>query len=211
MTSSPAALMSPIGCSPVVPSTVCDCGTTMRIAGSPVWGLAWVWSVPSVWLPWMPRNKRSPGCGRNWTSERLEGVSLTKFLRRPEIAWADLLQRRPDLADVDSQVAWQVQCDIKYAGYIARQETEIGRQRRLAAKRIPADLDYASIGSLRAEAREKLSRVRPTSLDQASRISGITPADIGLLMTHLAAKPRSRKPPNPDLATRQPSIGDPFG
>jgi tRNA uridine 5-carboxymethylaminomethyl modification enzyme len=130
-------------------------------------------------------------------SERVDGVSLTKFLRRPEVTWQTLVQRRADLAAIDPVVAWQVECDVKYAGYIARQEVDIARQRRLSAKRIPHDLDYAAIGSLRAEAQEKLTRVRPASLAQASRISGITPADIALLMTHLDAKshvPRGSRP-----------------
>ena len=89
------------------------------------------------------------------------------------------------VADVCSEVAWQVECDIKYAGYIARQNVEIARQQRLAEKRIPENIDYESIGQMRHEAREKLTRVRPTSLAQASRISGITPADVALLMTYL--------------------------
>ncbi len=122
---------------------------------------------------------------------RIEGVSLAKFLCRPEVDWQEILQHRPDLRAVPASIAWQVQCDLKYAGYIARQEVEIARQRRLSAKRIPAELDYEAIHSLRAEAREKLMRIRPTSLDQASRISGITPADVALLMTYLEGKTRS--------------------
>jgi tRNA uridine 5-carboxymethylaminomethyl modification enzyme len=118
---------------------------------------------------------------------RVGEVSAAKYFRRPEVRWAELVARLAELADVHPLVAEQVECDIKYAGYIARQEVEIARHRRLAHKRIPADLDYAGVRQLRTEAREKLSRIRPTSLDQASRISGITPADLALLMTHLQA------------------------
>jgi tRNA uridine 5-carboxymethylaminomethyl modification enzyme len=75
--------------------------------------------------------------------------------------------------------------DVKYAGYVGRQTVAIERQRRLSDKRIPLDWDYQTLSHLRAEAREKLSRIRPTNLDQASRISGITPADIAVLMIHL--------------------------
>ena len=75
--------------------------------------------------------------------------------------------------------------DVKYAGYIARQEIEIARQERLAEKKIPADLDYDALTQLRYEAREKLGRVRPLTLAQAGRISGITPADISRLMIYL--------------------------
>jgi tRNA uridine 5-carboxymethylaminomethyl modification enzyme len=124
--------------------------------------------------------------------KRIEGVSLAKFLCRPEVDWQQVLRRCPEMQSVPPQIAWQVQCDLKYAGYIARQELEIARQRRLSTKRIPASLDYAAIRTLRAEAREKLMRIRPTSLDQASRISGITPADIALLMTHLDGKSGTR-------------------
>jgi tRNA uridine 5-carboxymethylaminomethyl modification enzyme len=74
---------------------------------------------------------------------------------------------------------------VKYAGYITRQQTEVDRQQRLAEKRIPDGFDFGRIKQLRTEAREKLVRVQPTSLAQASRISGITPADLSLLLAHL--------------------------
>jgi tRNA uridine 5-carboxymethylaminomethyl modification enzyme len=85
-------------------------------------------------------------------------------------------------------VAEQVSHDVKYAGYVERQEVEIARARRLAEKRIPAAFDFSAIVHLRAEARAKLTRVRPASLAQASRISGITPADVALLMIHLGGR-----------------------
>jgi len=75
--------------------------------------------------------------------------------------------------------------DAKYSGYIARQEIEVARHRRLAQRRIPEDFDFSVLGHLRAEAREKLSRIRPANLAQAGRISGITPADLAVLMVHL--------------------------
>jgi tRNA uridine 5-carboxymethylaminomethyl modification enzyme len=75
--------------------------------------------------------------------------------------------------------------DVKYAGYVARQSLEVDRQRRLSEKRIPATFDYLSIRQLRTEAREKLQKIRPTSLAQASRISGITPADIALVLAYI--------------------------
>jgi tRNA uridine 5-carboxymethylaminomethyl modification enzyme len=111
--------------------------------------------------------------------------SLGKLLRRPEIGWDDLVAREPALAAFSPDVAIQVTYDEKYAGYIARQEVEIARNKRLAQKRIPDAFDFASIVHLRAEAREKLARVRPASVAQASRISGITPADLALLVIHL--------------------------
>ncbi|MBI3838104.1 MAG: tRNA uridine-5-carboxymethylaminomethyl(34) synthesis enzyme MnmG [Planctomycetia bacterium] len=115
-------------------------------------------------------------------------VNLIKLLRRPEIEWQDLVVRDAGLAAFSATVAQQVCHDVKYAGYIARQDVEIARQQRLAEKRIPEAFDFSRIAHLRAEAREKLSRVRPASLAQASRISGITPADVALLMIHLGGK-----------------------
>jgi tRNA uridine 5-carboxymethylaminomethyl modification enzyme len=77
---------------------------------------------------------------------------------------------------------------VKYEGYITRQEADVARQRRLAEKRIPEGFDFSRIVQLRAEAKEKLSKIRPISLAQAGRISGITPADVALLMVHLEGK-----------------------
>jgi tRNA uridine 5-carboxymethylaminomethyl modification enzyme len=124
----------------------------------------------------------------------VEGIPLSKYLRRPEATWSEAIARLPALAEVDPLVAQQVLCDLKYAGYIARQQVEIDRQTRLAQKRIPNAFNYDGIVHLRAEAREKLSRIRPSNLSQASRVSGITPADIALLMVHLDAR---RKPTSP--------------
>jgi tRNA uridine 5-carboxymethylaminomethyl modification enzyme len=118
----------------------------------------------------------------------IDGVQLTKYLRRPEANWSDVVARLPELSEITVDVAWQVLCDVKYAGYVARQQTEVDRQKRLAAKRIPVGFDYGRLNQLRAEAREKFSRIRPSNLAQASRISGITPADIALVMVHLDAK-----------------------
>lgn len=95
------------------------------------------------------------------------------------------MARLPELASVTEDVSDQVVSDVKYAGYVERQQEEVDRQKRLAEKRIPAAFDYATIGQLRAEAREKLARVRPESLAQAGRISGITPADLALVRAYL--------------------------
>lgn len=118
-------------------------------------------------------------------TRRFEQDTLAKLLRRTETTWRDLADRCPELAGVPADVAEQVVWDLKYAGYIARQQRDVERQRRLADKRIPAGFDFAAIGQLRAEAREKLMRVQPTSLGQAGRISGITPADLALVMVYL--------------------------
>jgi tRNA uridine 5-carboxymethylaminomethyl modification enzyme len=119
---------------------------------------------------------------------RRDGLSLTQRMRRPEVAWSELVTLLPELAEVSEDVVNQVIYDVKYSGYVTRQGAEVERQRRLAAKRIPASFDYARIMHLRSEAREKLCRIRPADLSQASRVSGITPADIALVMLHLDGK-----------------------
>ncbi len=124
----------------------------------------------------------------------VEGMPLSKLLRRPEASWQDAVAKVPELAGVEAQLAQHVVYDLKYAGYVARQQTEVDRQSRLAEKRIPESFCYDSIVHLRAEAREKLTRVRPRNLSQASRISGITPADVALLIVHLDGKGKIATP-----------------
>jgi tRNA uridine 5-carboxymethylaminomethyl modification enzyme len=121
---------------------------------------------------------------------RHEGILLAKYLRRPEVEWPDIVERLPELASADPLAAQQVLFDLKYAGYVARQDVDVQRQHRLSEKRIPRNFDYGRLSQLRSEAREKFQRVQPADLSQASRISGITPADIALLMVHLEGKTR---------------------
>ncbi len=89
-------------------------------------------------------------------AKTIDGVTLSKYIRRPEATWDDVVSYVPELRSVDVQVAQQVVYDLKYAGYVARQQSEIDRQARLAAKRIPESFRYEGIVQLRAEAREKL-------------------------------------------------------
>ncbi|QDV88019.1 tRNA uridine-5-carboxymethylaminomethyl(34) synthesis enzyme MnmG [Planctomycetes bacterium TBK1r] len=113
------------------------------------------------------------------------------YLRRPEVDWAKMCEFIPQLATIGDQAAQQVVYDIKYEGYVSRQRDEVARQQRMLKKKIPGGFDYAAITAMRNEAKEKLSHIRPVSLDQAQRISGITPADIALLLAYLEA-PSSR-------------------
>lgn len=129
---------------------------------------------------------------------RSDGVPLTKLLRRPEMKWSDMVARLPLLAEVTAAVSDQIEIDVKYSGYVLRQEQQVARQQRLSEKRIPASFDYGSIAHLRTEAREKLSRIRPIDLAQASRISGITPADLALVMAYLEGKAGRQHVPDPD-------------
>ena len=111
--------------------------------------------------------------------------TLSKYLKRPETQWDEILQHLPELSETPDAVVEQVVYDVKYSGYIARQQLEIDRQQRLQDKKIPDDFDYEGIGHLRTEARQKLTKIRPLSIAQASRISGITPADMALVLAHL--------------------------
>ncbi|MBR5627537.1 MAG: tRNA uridine-5-carboxymethylaminomethyl(34) synthesis enzyme MnmG [Thermoguttaceae bacterium] len=117
-----------------------------------------------------------------------ENGSLTKFLRRPETDWQQMIAKLPILAATPDDVAEQVMIDTKYAGYVERQEMEIERQQKLGSRKIPVNFNYQNLIHLRAEAKEKLDRIRPLNLGQAERITGITPADIAVLVIALDKK-----------------------
>ena len=116
---------------------------------------------------------------------RVDSTAGDVYMRRPEVTWEEMVGRIPELAAIEASAAQQCVYDIKYEGYVSRQKLEVEKQLRLAGKKIPAAFDYDRIGALRNEAKEKLNKVRPLNLDQAKRISGITPADIALVMAHL--------------------------
>jgi tRNA uridine 5-carboxymethylaminomethyl modification enzyme len=120
-------------------------------------------------------------------SVRIAGDSLERILRRPETTWADLVALEPSLAEAssDRSAVEQVVVECKYGGYIDRQTRQIERFARLEHKAIPIDLDYRRIPQLRIEARDQFERIRPRSIGQAGRISGINPADIATLLIHL--------------------------
>jgi tRNA uridine 5-carboxymethylaminomethyl modification enzyme len=108
--------------------------------------------------------------------------SLAKMLSRPEMNYGGLPDRNPNLSDEEIQ---QVEIAIKYAGYIERQELEVEKFRSLEEKAIPANFDFTTVPSLRLEARQKLSKIHPATIGQAARISGVSPADISILMVSL--------------------------
>ncbi len=115
-------------------------------------------------------------------STRSGTQTLAELLRRSEVRYQDLPGARTDLS---AEVAQQVEIAIKYEGYIDRQELEIAKFKQLEDKQIPASFDYALVPSLRTEARQKLAKIRPATLGQASRISGVSPSDISILMVWL--------------------------
>jgi tRNA uridine 5-carboxymethylaminomethyl modification enzyme len=114
-----------------------------------------------------------------------EGETLEKWLKRTDTPWDQVQSWCPQLGAVPADVIEQVTLEAKYAGYIDRQAAQVEKFQRLESKPIPAQFDYAGVPQLRFEAKEKLSRVRPTSIGQASRISGITSADLAVLMIYL--------------------------
>ena len=116
-----------------------------------------------------------------------DGDNLATWLRRTSVEWSQLCERHPPLRAWNERpdVVEQVVLEAKYTGYVDRQVNEVARFRKMENRRIPEHFDYAGVPQLRIEAREKLTRVRPTSLGQASRVSGITPADLAVLLFYL--------------------------
>jgi tRNA uridine 5-carboxymethylaminomethyl modification enzyme len=119
-------------------------------------------------------------------------LTLADLLRRPEIEYAMLARLVPPPTDLPPAVTEQVTIQVKYLGYIARQEAQVARFKKLETKPLAGDIDYDTIAGLSAEVREKLKAVRPTSLGQASRISGITPAAIAILDVYQEKRRRQR-------------------
>ena len=139
---------------------------------------------------------------------RIDQTGGDTYLRRPEVTWDEMCASIAELREIDAEAAQQCVYDIKYEGYVTRQKMEVEKQQRLATKRIPTHFDYHQIKPLRSEAKEKLTRVRPKSLDQAKRISGITPADIALVLAHLEQK--TKKPAvTPGAVSPDPSSSHP--
>lgn len=123
------------------------------------------------------------------TPEIKTGISLYDLLRRTEVSF-DLLQRYFGLEPAADEVKLQVEIAAKYEGYIKKQMEQVERTAKLEAKKLPEDLDYQQIQGLSTEARQKLSKIRPLSIGQASRISGVSPSDISMLMIYLEKKRR---------------------
>ena len=119
------------------------------------------------------------------TSPIKNPTSLADLLRRPEISFRSLAEFDPKCAFTEEEVAEQVEIEIKYAGYIRRQEDQVGQMRKLETMILSPDMDYNSIPGISTEVKEKLIRVKPFSIGQASRISGVTPAAISILMIYL--------------------------
>jgi tRNA uridine 5-carboxymethylaminomethyl modification enzyme len=129
--------------------------------------------------------------------------TLAQLLRRPEIRYTDII----DNSTLSKEIVEQVEIAIKYAGYIVRQQNEVARFKGLEDKEIPAGFDYSLVPSLRLEARQKFAQIRPKTVGQASRISGVSPADISILMVWLKRAAASNIPKELEPAGDQ-NIGE---
>ncbi len=126
----------------------------------------------------------------NGTTPVTTGIRLEELLRRPQLSYGALTPVDPERPPLDSLVLEQVEIELKYEGYIRREQSEIDEMRRLEGRLLPPDAPYDTIRGLRKEAQEKLALVRPQSIGQASRISGVSPADVSVLIVWSAAQSR---------------------
>ncbi|OMF22561.1 tRNA uridine-5-carboxymethylaminomethyl(34) synthesis enzyme MnmG [Paenibacillus sp. FSL H8-0548] len=119
------------------------------------------------------------------TAPMEHGVDALSLLRRPEVTYAMLETVVPSVPEMTEEMKEQVEIQIKYAGYIEKQLVQVARLNKMEKKRIPDDIDYSDVRSLASEAKQKLAVIRPLSIGQASRIAGVTPADISILLVYL--------------------------
>ena len=121
------------------------------------------------------------------------GASLADLMRRPQVGYDDLAPFDPERPALPKNVREQVEIELKYSGYIKRQLKQVEEFSRMESRRLPPDIDYSAINGLRLEARQKLERIRPENFGQASRISGVSPADVAALMVWLETEKQRRK------------------
>ncbi len=122
------------------------------------------------------------------TSTVSTGIRLIELIKRPQLGYEALKAIDKDRPEIDSNIFEQVEIEVKYEGYIKRQEAQIEQMRRLEGRSLPKGIDYGEISGLRLEAQEKLNKIKPQNLGQASRISGVSPADISVLVIWLSQR-----------------------
>ncbi len=127
------------------------------------------------------------------TSPLQTGIRLSELLKRPQLSYALLKPFDSSRPPLPNEIFEQVEIDLKYEGYIKRQQAQIDEMRRLEGKKLPEGINYSAITGLRKEAQEKLQKIRPENVGQASRISGVSPADISVLLIYLAAGQKRRE------------------
>ena len=113
------------------------------------------------------------------------GVTMADLIRRPELDYDKLAPIDKERTDLHYEVREQVNIEIKYEGYITRQQKQVNDFKKIESKKIPENIDYDEVGSLRIEARQKLKALKPLNIGQASRIAGVSPADISVLLVYL--------------------------
>ena len=133
-------------------------------------------------------DKAAPMLERLGQPALASGSSLADLLRRPQISYADLAEIDPERDELPPRAVISLEVGIKYEGYIKRQIAEVARQAKLEEKKLPEDLDYSLVKGLRLEAAQKLNKIRPLSIGQAARISGVNPADISVLLIYLGIR-----------------------
>ena len=134
-------------------------------------------AAPSPELDALLADRGEPPCAH--------GSRLIDLLRRPRLSYDDLAPFDPERPELSREITEQVEISVKYQGYIDRQNRQVEEMRKLEDKPLPADVDYLAIQGLRLEARQKLDKIRPLNLGQASRVSGVSPADVTALMIYL--------------------------
>ena len=122
-----------------------------------------------------------------------KSISLAELFRRPELTAAELAEVFPEGEGIPREIFEEVLIEIKYTGYLEKQALQVERFKRMEGKKLPRDLDYSTIKGLRVEAQEKLNALRPDSVGQASRISGVSPADISVLLIYLESLRRKEQ------------------
>jgi len=125
---------------------------------------------------------------KNNTSTLKTATSLAELICRPELSYDVLREIDPDRPNLSKEVTSQVEINIRYEGYITRQESQVAAFKKMEVQKIPSDIDYDDVQSLRLEARQKLKQFKPTNIGQASRIGGVNPADVSVLLVYLNSK-----------------------
>ena len=124
----------------------------------------------------------------NGTAAVTSGVSLAELIRRPQLSYEGLAPFDPERPELPRQVRYEAEINLKYEGYIKRQLKQVEDFAGMESRLLPDDIDYDEVTGLRIEAREKLKKIRPQSFGQASRISGVSPADISVLMVWMEGR-----------------------
>lgn len=114
-----------------------------------------------------------------------DGVLTNEFLRRPEVTYQDLLQFIPSNNELTNKEIEQVEIQVKYEGYIKKAMSKVDKLKRMEAKRVPENIDYEAIDGIATEAKQKLKKIHPETIAQASRISGVNPSDLSILMVYI--------------------------